>query len=314
MAVREMYFGIRELFEYFSCAACETLQIVNVLEGEELMRFYPADYYSYNVSAQPTVLRWLTTQQDRFDLHTGGRLVGALIAALPPGVRSLIGTHDASGDVVRMLGQLAVGRDARILDVGCGGGALLDRLARVDFNNLFGADPFIAADGETPLGVPLMKRDLSEVTGEFDLIMFNHSLEHVPDLVATLKAASERLAAGGICLVRLPTTSSEAWSIYGADWVNIDAPKHIVIPSRQGMAQAADTVGLRMEKTFDDSNSSQFIGSEAYRRDIALTELKSLPNIVRIFGLKTIWGWENRAKRLNRQGRGDWAGFVLRTK
>jgi 2-polyprenyl-3-methyl-5-hydroxy-6-metoxy-1,4-benzoquinol methylase len=73
------------------------------------------------------------------------------------------------------------------LDVGCGGGALLDRLARVGFNKLSGADPFIAADAETPLGVPLMKRYLSEVTGEFDLIMFNHSLEHVPDPVATLK-------------------------------------------------------------------------------------------------------------------------------
>jgi hypothetical protein len=58
--------------------------------------------------------------------------------------------------------------------VGCGGGALLDGLAQVGFNNLCGADPFIAADGETPRGVPLMKRYLSEVTGEFDLIMFNH--------------------------------------------------------------------------------------------------------------------------------------------
>ena len=39
-----------------------------------------------------------------------------------------------------------------------------------------------------------MKRYLSEVTGEFDVIMFNHSLEHVPDLVATLAAAYEKLA------------------------------------------------------------------------------------------------------------------------
>lgn len=61
------------------------------------------------------------------------------------------------GDVVRMLGQLALERDARILDVGCGGGGLLDRLARVGFNNLSGADPFIAAGGEAPRGVPLMK-------------------------------------------------------------------------------------------------------------------------------------------------------------
>jgi 2-polyprenyl-3-methyl-5-hydroxy-6-metoxy-1,4-benzoquinol methylase len=48
-----------------------------------------------------------------------------------------------------MLAQLAVERDARILDVGCGGGALLDRIPRVGFNTMSGADPFIAADGES---------------------------------------------------------------------------------------------------------------------------------------------------------------------
>lgn len=305
ITVREMFFGTRELFEYYSCAACDTLQIVNAPEGDELTRHYPPNYYSYK--AQPRVLRWLATQQDRSKLHTGGRLVGALIAAPLPEriIRTVIG-----GDVVRMLAQLALERDARILDVGCGGGALLDRLARVGFNNLSGADPFIAADSETPRGVPLMKRYLSEVTGEFDLIMFNHSLEHVPDPVATLKAAYEKLAAGGICLVRLPTTSSEAWTIYRADWVQIDAPRHIVIPSRQGMALAADTAGLRVEKMVDDSTLAQFIVSEAYRRDVALTD----PKILRMFGPKQIWEWEKRTERLNQQGRGDQTGFVLRAK
>lgn len=301
-----MRFGTRELFKYYSCAACDTLQIVNVLEGEELMRHYPPDSYCY-ASAQPRVLRWLITQQDRFKLHTGGWPVGALLAVpLPEGiVRTALG-----GDVVGMLAQLALERDARILDVGCGGGGLLDRLARVGFNNLVGADPFIEADGETPRGVPLMKRYLSEVNGEFDLIMFNHSLEHVPDPIAMLKVAYGKLAAGGICLVRLPTTSSEAWTIYGADWVQIDAPRHFVIPSRQGMVLAADKAGLRVEKTFDDSNLGQFMGSEAYRRDVSVTD----PKILRMFGPNRIWEWEKRAERLNRQRRGDQTGFVLRAK
>jgi SAM-dependent methyltransferase len=310
IAVREMMFGTREPFEYFSCGACDTLQIVNALEGEELARHYPPDYYSYNVSAQPSVLRWLTMRHDRFELHTGGGLVGAFIAALPAVIRAAFGF----GDAVGVIGQLALERDARILDVGCGGGSLLDRLARAGFNNLFGVDPLIAADDETPRGVPLMKRHLNEVIGEFDLIMFNHSLEHVPDAVATLREAYEKLAAGGICLVRLPTTSSDAWTTYKADWLQIDAPRHIVIPSRQGMAIAADTVGLRVEKTFDDSNSYQFIGSEAYRRDISMTELKSHRSPARLFGAKRIWDWEKRAERLNRQSRGDQTGFFLRAK
>ena len=310
IAVREMMYGSRESFEYYSCAACDTLQIMNAPEGEELARHYPPDYISFSVSGQPNVVRWLTTQHDRFELRTGGRPVGALISGLVPQrmVRATI------GDVVKIVGQLGLGRDARILDVGCGGGALLDRLAKAGFTNLSGVDPFLAAEGETPQGVPLMKRYLSEVPGEFDLIMFNHSLEHMPDPVASLKAANEKLAAGGICLVRLPTTSSEAWTVYAADWVQIDAPRHFVIPSREGMALAADAAGLRVDKTIDDSIAFQFIGSEAFRRDMTLTDPKFNQKILKIFGPKQVWDWEKRADRLNRQGRGDQAAFVLRPK
>jgi hypothetical protein len=113
-----------------------------------------------------------------------------------------------------------------------------------------------------------------------------------------------------MCLARVPTTSSEAWNTYGADWVQADAPRHIVIPSRQGMALAADRAGLRVEKTFDDSTLGQFMGSEAYRRDVSVTD----PKILRLFKFRQIWQWEKSAKRLNQQDRGDQTGFVLRAK
>ncbi|AKS31971.1 class I SAM-dependent methyltransferase [Mycolicibacterium goodii] len=312
ITVREMYYGTRELFEYYVCTDCETLQIVDVLEGEELARHYPRKYYSYNAAQKPGLLQWLTTQRDRHDLGESGRPVGALIAALPPGVRSLIGTSDASGDVVGMLGRLSVGRDARILDVGCGGGALLDRLARSGFRNLFGADPFVDADTTTSMGVPIAKQFMEDVSGEFDVIMFNHSLEHVPDPVATLKAARARLAPGGICLARVPTTSSEAWDVYGKNWCLIDAPRHTLVPSRRGMERAAEAVGMKLERTIDDSNASQFFGSEMYRTDTALAEVNGFGYLFKTFGVRRLIEWERRSVALNRQGRGDQTGFVLR--
>jgi hypothetical protein len=78
------------------------------------------------------------------------------------------------------------------------------------------------------------------------------------------------------------------------------------------MALAADAVGLRVDRTFDDSSVAQFIGSEAYRRDIPLIELTSLRSLLKLFGARRIWGWDRRAAQLNRQGRGDQTGFVLR--
>ncbi len=268
------------------------------------MRHYPSNYYSHNASAQPGAFRWLVTQHDEYKLRGGNRMLGAFInARVSEGMfRVLLG-----GDVVTMLAQLAVERDARILDVGCGSGGLLDRLTRIGFNNLRGADPFIEADAVSAEGAPLMKADLSDVAGKYDLIMFNHSLEHVPDPVATLKVASEKLAPGGMCLARVPTTSSEAWTTYRADWVQADAPRHMVIPSRQGMAMAAERAGMRVVRTFDDSNLGQFLGSEAYRRDVAVTD----PKVLRMFGPRQLWEWEKRAQLLNGRGRGDQTGFVL---
>lgn len=147
IAIREMMFGTREPFEYFVCAACETLQIVKTLEGEELAQHYPPNYYSYNAS--PKVIQWLTTQQDRFESRVGGRVVGTALKALPTGFVRVV-----MGDIIRLLQQLGLKRDARIIDVGCGGGVLLDRLATIGFSNLSGADPFIEADGATPEACP----------------------------------------------------------------------------------------------------------------------------------------------------------------
>lgn len=300
-----MMFGVRERFEYFRCAGCDTLQILEALQGDELMRHYPDNYYSHNASAQPRVSQWLVTQHDSFKLRSGGRIFGGLLSTplLEGVVRALLG-----GDVITMLAELSIDRGARILDVGCGSGELLDRLSRVGFTELSGIDPLIPADGVTARGVPLLKRDLSGVTGEFDLLMFNHSLEHMLEPVATLAGARALLAPGGICLVRVPTTSSEAWDTYGPDWVQIDAPRHVFVPSRTGMRVAAELAGLRVETTLDDSNLGQFLGSEAYRRDVPVTD----PKILRMFGPRQLWQWEKRAVGLNREGRGDQTGFVLR--
>lgn len=309
LTVREMMFGSREQFIYFSCKNCQSLQSVAIPDDEVLARYYGAGYYAHNESARLNLPGWLAHQQDRHELRMGRAIVGAIISGVLPEriVRAVI-----SGNIIKMIGQLQIERGARILDIGCGSGALLDRLKRLGFTNLSGADPFISEDGATPLGVPLAKRHLSELSGEYDVIMFNHSLEHVRDFVGTLKAAREKLSVGGCCLVRVPTTSSEAWDVYQENWVDIDAPRHIVIPSRQGMAVAAESAGLRLDRVFEDSTFFQFIASEAYRRDVELSDPKLFWKMLRVFGAKQLWDWEKQAEQLNSQGRGDRVGFVVR--
>jgi len=161
---------------------------------------------------------------------------------------------------------------------------------------------------QTPSGVRIKKVTLPQVTESFDVIMFNHSLEHVPDPVTSLRDACQRLAPDGTILVRVPTPSSDAWQVYGIDWVQLDAPRHIVLPSREGAAIMARQAGLAVVDVVDDSGTFQFTGSEQYKRDIPLRSGAHKP----LFSRGDLARFAERAAALNACHRGDQAMFILR--
>jgi SAM-dependent methyltransferase len=292
---RELMHGTRDRFDYFECAECGTVQIGTVPAASELARYYPQDYYSFEQRRKNWLVRWLVAQRDRHVLNLPN-LAGALIGRF------------RVDPILRVLARANLKLSDRILDVGCGSGRLLDRLARAGFPKLIGVDPFIAGDMRTPAGVPIRKALLSEVSGTFDVIMFNHSLEHVTDPVGVLRDAGSHLALDGKILVRVPTPSSDAWQIYGIDWVQLDAPRHIVLPSRKGAGIMAEHAGLSVRDVIDDSGTFQFTGSEQYRRDLPLRGAE--PDA--LFSRADLARFAARAAALNACHRGDQAMFVLR--
>jgi SAM-dependent methyltransferase len=286
--------GLKDTFEYFECMECGTVQIVSPVPPESLAAYYPSNYYSFVPRTRRPLERWFTTMRDRGAIGTSP-IAGRLLAKLRPNVK------------LQVLRTIGLKPSQRILDVGCGHGALLDALARTGFRNLLGIDPFLARDITTPAGVPILRRYLADVSGPFDVLMFNHSLEHVMDPVRELKSAAERLAPGGICIVRLPTSSSEAWETYRENWVQIDAPRHVFVPSRKGMHLLAKAAGLALTSVIDDSTAFQFWGSELYRRGICL----SGPDPRSRFTRRQARTFARKARRANEAGRGDQAAFVL---
>jgi SAM-dependent methyltransferase len=162
----------------------------------------------------------------------------------------------------------------------------------------------------TATGVPIARSTLGEVWDGQDTILFNHSLEHVPDPAADLRHAAGLLPQDGRCIVRIPTPSSRIYETYGADWVQLDAPRHLFLPSRKGMAALAGRTGFRLETVIDDSWAFGFWGSELFRADIPLQRYATNP--AGHFGKARIRAWAREARALNAAGRGDQAAFVLR--
>lgn len=304
--VKEMMFGTTEEFEYFECADCGSVQICENLPPDELIQHYPANYYSFHQrnSKRGAIKVWLLRRRMRHILNEGdlvGRLTAAIFRPAP---------------ILDVLSQAGLRRHHRVLDVGCGSGHLLNELADSGFERLVGVDPFVEKDVKFESGVAIYKKRLDEIADCFDVMMFNHSLEHVLDPLETLRVARSRLGPDGICVVRLPTTSSIAYEEYGVDWFQLDAPRHVLIPSREGMRIMAGLAGFTLEKTIDDSYAASFWASEQYRRRIPLRHFSSYSEnpASSVFSAAEISVFEERAIKANREGRGDQAAFILRSK
>ena len=60
----------------------------------------------------------------------------------------------------------------------------------------------------------------------YDAAVFHHSLEHVPDPVASLSRARDALRPGGAVAVAVPNFDSDQRRRLGADWWALDVPRH----------------------------------------------------------------------------------------
>jgi SAM-dependent methyltransferase len=99
----------------------------------------------------------------------------------------------------------------RVLDVGCGDGALVERLAAAGFDAV-GVDP------NAPASPRLVRERVEDATGigRFDAVCAVTSLHHA-DLERVLPAIAGLLRSGGLVLVS--EFSWEAYDMRAADWV-----------------------------------------------------------------------------------------------
>ncbi len=299
--VKELMLGLRDEHQYFQCKQCGCLQIAHI--PDNLPEYYPSEnYYSYNVPDSGHALKqWLVQLRDRYAV-TGKPLVGQILHTLMPNAK------------LTTLRPLQLTRQSRILDVGCGAGVLLNALRNIGFTNTLGIDPFNQQDIVYPNGLRIEQRDIFSEDKVWDVIMFHHSFEHLPEQQRTLQKAFSLLQPGGTALLRIPTVSSYAWQHYGVHWSQLDAPRHLFLHSVESIQWLADQTGFEVERIVYDSNAFQFWGSEQYEQDIALRSKNSWAENPdkSPFSKKEIDAFEKRSRELNALNQGDQAAFYLR--
>ena len=309
-------FGTREQFAYFKCNSCGCLQIAEV--PTDLARHYPDHYYSLLTPPypkRPTPLRrWLQKQRVRTAIFARGYRVNAV-------AKRFVGLPDAlyrrqggltTGEVLKKAGIRSF--SARCLDVGCGSFSFwLDHLRQLGFNNLIGVDPHITKDQHHG-PIRIVKGKIEDIQGKFDLITLHHSLEHIPEQLATLNSVRNLLLPTGTCLIRVPIVSSLVWETYGVDWVELDAPRHLYLHSIDSITTVAEHARLDLYDTAYDSTSFEFYGSEQYRRDIPLNDPRSLwiNSESSLFSKTEMDQFSLLAETANAELKGGRAGFYFR--
>lgn len=208
-----------------------------------------------------------------------------------------------------LVGHALKSRFDRILDIGCGSGALLRWLWGDGFVHVAGVEPFLPSSSNEPF--PIHRELPSEEA--FDVVMFHHSLEHQHEPLTVLRQQTTGLASGGRVVVRLPVADSDAAAMYGRHWANLDPPRHLFVPTSAGMRALAERAGFSVVEEWQDPTAFGFWASELYRGGEPLHPHgvpRPLPPPGR-FTETELARFEDLNQKAVASGRGDQAGFVL---
>lgn len=296
LTAQEMMIGTRDSFDYFECRDCGCLQIGQI--PSDLDRYYANSYY---------------TKNQRFRFERAGGLFGlrrlwTRIRLLQSGfARAMSGRRYGRFEWFR---RTRTGIQDEILDLGCGSGRLLLRLYAEGFERLTGIDVQLEKGPHAGAAGPCFERVSHEDhPGRYHLVMSHHSFEHMEDPIRGFVAFARLVEPDGYLLLRVPLADSWARRHYAANWVQLDAPRHLHIHTLRSITMLAERSGFRVAHVADDSGPFQIWGSELYRRGVPLAqagrggrnELSPLDRLTARI----------RARSLTRRGLGDQACFYL---
>lgn len=284
--VGEMMFGTGESFHYAECTHCGSLSICDV--PKNLSPYYPKDYYSF-----------LPLVRSSFGKN--------LLKNLRYGLYRLTGKKTLRPVFGEWIANTHISKSSKVADIGCGNGQLLYEMYAAGFNHLRGFDPFVEEELELGERLQLKKKTVFEIEGKFDLLMIHHALEHMAEPQKVLQQCYELLNPKGQLLVRVPVADAKVWKDEGVAWVQLDAPRHLHVPSAQGLTKMAEEVGFKCNEVIFDSTGFQFWGTELVKMGKPLSQVQA----AKVFSRQDLARWRKKAHLYNQKSVGDQACFYF---
>ena len=242
-------------FTVVRCERCGLLYLNPRPEKAELARYYCSPDVSANppetqtrvrriAKRMPTkVRRWLMEDFYGYPATTPLNLWRRLrkLVLWPEKVRRVL----CGRNILPWAGQ------GRLLDVGCGQGPNMATLHNMGWD-VYGVDLSETAVREVRelFGDHVKLGDFLDVHYDdrsFDVVLFNHSLEHLYDPVSALREARRILDDKGVLVVTVPNAGSMEARLFGRWWYQWDLPRHLNHFEKATLAQLLRQAGFRVE-------------------------------------------------------------------
>jgi 2-polyprenyl-3-methyl-5-hydroxy-6-metoxy-1,4-benzoquinol methylase len=136
----------------------------------------------------------------------------------------------------------------KLLDVGCGGGRLLNRMKKRGWQ-VEGSDFDEQATRKVTAryGIKTYVGDLPQCAmpaDHFDVITMSQTIEHLYDPLATLRESLRILKPGGLLVMTTPNVNSLAAAEFGACWRGWEAPRHLHLFSVDALQRLTQRAGF----------------------------------------------------------------------
>jgi len=256
-AVPDFLHAVPGKFTYVGCSHCRTVYQNPRVVAEDMHLCYPDEYFTHLTSDVDLVSCLPSPGSFRDYLRRSVLRYsdGAASDGLPAWIKSF-GRLASFVPAIRrrarfgLMDALATpgNRRERCLEVGCGKGHDLLRLARVGWNAMgLDSDPAAAEAARSVSGCDVKVGTISSVAApevDLQLIYMNHVVEHIPDLRPSLQRCHNWLARGGRVVLVYPNPESIVTSRYGGFSPNWDPPRHLVLPPRHAMVTLLERIGF----------------------------------------------------------------------
>jgi SAM-dependent methyltransferase len=286
-------------YTYKRCAACHTVFQDPRIIPEDLAICYPGQYYTHAAPALKTEPQSLDAQAPhmqrslwQFRDALRRAVVNAVQGNMQTGPLARAGKLFASSHRLRERAFYNHVTDELIprapdcllaLDIGCGSGRVMEALGRVGWQ-VEGVewDPAAAKVAMQATGRKVSIGDFRSIhlrPASYDLIVLSHVFEHLDAPLPALRRIKELLAPAGRAVLFYPNPESLGARLFRGNWYPWEAPRHLVLPPAQALAEAAKSIGLTPTqwRTHGKDAAAYFAHSRAYRAGRAVVE--STPDI-----------------------------------